>query len=214
MDEYGTEHSTMNRWVTSFFGILLTMAALVCLLHTTRMVIASTYYHQAKYGSSKEDVEYVLEKCRSAAALCGYHYLFFRLAADKAFALASKGDSADREYYFDQARFWCERSLALSSHQTLVNWIKARLLWRESPAQAIKHWENHVAWHFWDPFNHAMLACMYAQADDVPRAEKEVEWVKGSPYYDNTVRIIMDARSRQSTDAADGTAIGDSGTAE
>jgi hypothetical protein len=130
----------------------------------------------------------------TAAPLCRYNYHFFSLATEVAFQQAEKQPSRAGQY-MSLARSWCERSLVLNKYQTMMCWIETRLLWIESPQQAIRFWEEYTDWHFWEPYNHAMLATLYALSGDIVRAENELQWVKGTEYFNSISRTIADARS-------------------
>lgn len=185
----------MSRWLIVFTGFILGAVSLWSAAYAVRVAVAQTIYHEAKYGPQSRDVDAALRMCRTASSIYRYNYHCAAFAAETAYNHATEHAPSNQVYYLEMARFWSERAIALNRYLTLTRWIKARLLWRESPADAIRHWADYTAWHFWDHYNHAMLATMCAMAGDVERAEREMILVRGSEYEADTARVIEAARA-------------------
>lgn len=166
-----------------------------------RAGLAQAMYARAKFGADRCNLRRILALCASANRFYPYNYSFCFWAAEQAFF--ASGSPQDREERA-LARAWCDRGLAMNPWNRELQILAARLTQRESPARAARQWERYVEWQFWDSYNHALLAELYADAGDIERAWDELEWVKGSRYYENTRTAIRAAwrRERQSIEGA------------
>jgi len=72
--------------------------------------------------------------------------------------------------------------------------LQTRLLWPESPAAAIACWEAYTEWHYWSPYNHAVLADYYAKVGDFDKAERQLDLIKAFPDYVDAAKGVAAER--------------------
>lgn len=178
-------------------GLLLLTLSLCGVVHGTRASLAQAMYHQAKYGSANNDTERIINRCENAHGLYPYNYYFCIWTAEKAYYAGLNSDGTNARRHTAAVRAWCDRGLALNFHKSQLRLLKTRLLENESLAAAIKYWEEYVDWHFWEPYNHAVLAEMYAGAGDFDKAIRSLRWVKGSEHYDKASARLQEAWKRE-----------------
>lgn len=173
--------SVNDPWFVALLGVFMVLVALGGVWHSLRAGLAQRCYHAARYGKAADDTEHVLALCRRAYVLYPWNYSFSILAAEKAYYSAGTLKAEARRKRLEQASVWCERGLAQNWWKGQMRRLKARLLWEKSPSEAIVFWRAYTDWQFWEPYNHAELAEMYASAGDFEKAEREMKWVAGTP---------------------------------
>ncbi len=180
-------------WFVALVGVFLLVISLAGMRLALRAGTAQAYYFTMKYGSPVADTFQLLEACRKAYALYPWNYYFSILAAEAAYSAWEQQRRHD-DSWFHQASLWCERGLRQNPWKSQLRRVQARLLWRDSPREAIRVWREYTDWHFWEPYNHAVLAEMYAMAGDFPRAEAELLWTEGTVEEQNARRAVDSAR--------------------
>ena len=75
--------------------------------------------------------------------------------------------------------------------------LKAYLLVREQPAAAAAGWEVYLDRRFWDPFNHSVMAELWAVAGDYRQARESLRWTEGSRYHNETRKLVLEAWRRE-----------------
>ncbi len=174
------QRSTNDPWFMALVGVFMVMVALAGVWHSLRAGVAQCYYHAARYGKAGSDTEQVLELCRRAYVLYPENYYFSILAAEKAYYTAGAVEPGARKRRMDQAAVWCDRGLVQNGWKGQLRRLKVRFLWEQSPSEAIRFWRVFTDWQFWEPYNHAELAAMYAQVGDFTNAEREMKWISGT----------------------------------
>ena len=71
---------------------------------------------------------------------------------------------------------------------------KTGLLELSDTAAAIEYWEEYTDWHYWAPYNHHVLAVLYARAGKFEEADRAAAVIEGQSYYARTIEIIAGAR--------------------
>lgn len=200
----------MKRIAMPVFGLLLASLSIVGVVHGVRAALAQALYGRAKYGDWKEQPERILEACERADALYPWNYYFCAWAAERAFYADDRGDTrVDRRA---AAARWCERGLALNPYAMELRLLDARLAEARSPAEAARKWAGYVDWHFWEPYNHAILVELYARAGQYENAMQSMRWVAGSRYEREARAALRSAWQRErSSTAAQGPATGAAG---
>lgn len=186
----------MNRGSMFCGGLLLLILATAGMCHGVRAGLGQWLYYQSRYAPDKGNTAAILAKAHAAQRFYPYNYRLCEYAAQLADSAAAQSESPGRERLRAEARYWCERGLALNYYKRVLRDLMTDFLWQESPARAIRYWEEYTDWDFWEPYNHARLAEMYAKVGDWVLAERELNtWVDGSKYYDSTLEVIEKAKA-------------------
>jgi len=170
-------------------GMLLAAVGAAGTLHGLRAAAAQILYHQAKFGSARDNPRRILRRCEAAHRLYPFNYRFCGWAAEEAYYHPSPVPAA--------AAHWCDAGLRLNPYVRDLQVLKTRLLAERSLPRAIEHWEAYVDRNFWDPYHHALLAELHAHAGHFSEALESLKWVKGSPYFRETRRIVDEAWDRE-----------------
>ena len=184
----------MNTRLSVILGFVLFIVALVGIVHGTRAGLAQLLNYRAKFGPAARDPDQVAALCGRAMRLYPYNYHICVLTAALLYDIA-QADSSRAAHLMPLARYWCGRGLELTPYKLRLRWLQTRFLWQEAPERAIRSWEEFTAWNFWEPYNHAYMAQLYAQAGHVAKAEKEMVWAKGASIYEQTAAIVTAVRT-------------------
>ncbi len=188
--------SLSDQWFVAVLGCGLLALAVLGVVHGTRAAVAQASYHHAKYGTAVGDDEQIVERCRRAYAWYPWNYYFSIEAAERAYQAATGGGAdAVRQKRLCQSQFWCERGLIQNPWRSQLRRLKTRFLWEVSPSEAIRYWEAHTQWQFWEPHNHRVLAELYAKAGDFERAEKSLKWTAGTPEFEPARQVVLSEKT-------------------
>ncbi|MBL7077531.1 MAG: hypothetical protein ISS31_08665 [Kiritimatiellae bacterium] len=174
-------------------GALLVALGIFGAYYASRASRAYRLYHHAKYGDAREDLPAVLRSIEKAHRLYPHNYRFCTWAAEQAYKNRNKVRGEDRERRCRAAENWTDVGLSLNHFSGPLHLLKARLLERRDPVAAVASWTKYVNWHFWEPYNHAVLVDLHASAGDFDRAADELDWVKGSEHYEWALGRLQDA---------------------
>ena len=156
---------------------------------------AQAMYHDAKYGSGRTmSPEETDSLCARAYRLYRHNVYFSIWTAEKAYYDGS--DEALTPGRLAIAERWCDLGLRQNAHKRSLRLLKTYLLLRDDPAAALSWWKRYVDWHFWSPFNHSVLAELYALNGDDFRARQSMTWVVGSSHEAATRKAIQAAWRR------------------
>lgn len=184
---------THDPWFVALIGLLLVVFSVLGMWRSITAGIAQTCYYRAKYGAARLDIPEALQLCRKAYQLYPHNYYFSILAAETAY-WAAEQPKADRKRWLREASLWCDRGLRQNARKSQLRRLHARLLWLESPRKAIRSWAEYTEWNFWEPYNHAVLAGMYAKAGDFEKAEAELMWTTGTAEAESARREVEQER--------------------
>lgn len=174
---------SVDKWFLSLVGVVLLVVSGSGVAYGGRAAMASWLSFRAQYGSPPATVEQVLIWCREAYSLYPQNYFFSIFSAETAYYQANEVHGDARVERLRQARLWCDRGLAQNVYKSQLRRLKTRFLWEESPMTAIAYWEAYTDWQFWEPYNHATLAELYARAGEMEKAERSLKWVEGDSSY-------------------------------
>ncbi len=180
-------------------GALLVVLGMFGSHYAWRASRAHWLYYQAKYGSARDDVSAVLRAMEKAHRLYPHNYRFCTWTAEQAFHARKQAEGEERDRLLRAAENWTHVGLALNRFSGPLQLRKARLLERHDPAAAAAGWARYVGWHFWEPYNHAVLVDLYASAGDFDRAADELDWVKGSEHYEWALDRLQEAWRKEMT---------------
>ena len=183
--------STSNPWFQTIVGMVLVVLAFLGVIHGVRAGVAQCLYREAKYGAQAADTDHVVDLCGRAYAWYPWNYYFSILAAEQAYYTADAVTGVARRNRLLQSQCWCDRGLIQNPWRSQLRRLHTRFLWEESPARAIHYWEAHTEWQFWEPYNHAVLAELYAKAGEFDKAEQALKWVQGAPDYEPTQKLVL-----------------------
>jgi hypothetical protein len=168
-------------------------------LYAIQAARAQAMYHTAKYGAAKEDAKQILRLAEAAQYLYPNNYYFCIWAAEKAYYTSLGADKKEAQELIADSERWCETGLALNHYKSQLRLLKTHLLERKSVTDALKYWNQYVEWQFWDQYNHAVLAELYAKTGDFDKSFDELRWVKGSEHYSATAKRINEAWKKDMT---------------
>jgi tetratricopeptide (TPR) repeat protein len=160
---------------------VLAGVAVLGLWWSVRVAVAQALYFQAKYGAARSDTERVLALAERAFQWYPRHYRFCVWAAGAAYRDRLDAEGRERPDRLQAAQAWCARGLALNPHHRELRVLRARLLTRADAAAAAAYWRRYVEWHFWDPWNHALLAKLCADAGEFDAAVDALAWAQREP---------------------------------
>ncbi len=174
-------------------GFILAALALGGVYFGVRATIGQWLYQAAKYGRGVDRPEAVMALSQRSLQWYPANGRLCEFAAEWAYSRSFEPGATNAPELRLAARFWCDRGLALNFYSPYLRWLRSQLLWDEDRAAAIANWADYTEWHFWDAYNHAQLCEMYARDGRIEAAERELIWVRGSPY---------EAGARKAVDAA------------
>ena len=169
-------------------GFAVLAAAIWGVRTSAHACVAQFMYYEAKRGQYAGHVDRVLSQCRKAYDLYPWNYYFAIHAAESAYYGAGDRGTGQWAERMESARLWCDRGLALNPWKSQLRRLKSRLLWEESPGKAIAYWRAYTDWQYWEPYNHEVLAEMYAKAGDFEQAERETRLIASFPADDRGER--------------------------
>jgi hypothetical protein len=187
--------SSSDQWFVAVIGLGFLLVSVLGVIHGAHAGLAQCLYHNAKYGSPPSESGRTLAFCRRAYALYPWNYYFSIEAAERAYEAAGAATASNREDLLRQSQFWCERGLIQNPWRSQLRRMKTRFLWEASPSAAIRFWEEHTDWHFWDPYNHAVLAELQAKAGDFKKAERSLKWTEGTSEYESTRQRVQEEKA-------------------
>jgi hypothetical protein len=188
--------SKVDPWSGALLGLLLLIGSLAGVVHAARGAAAARQYFTAVYGRERPDSETIMDLCRKAYRWYPWNYRFSIVAAELAYR-KSEAASTNAAMWRGLATLWCERGLAQNPYKSQLIRLKTRLLWPEAPAQAITCWSAYTDWNYWEPYNHAVLAELHAEAGDFERADRELDLIRSFPDYpDAAANVTRERRTR------------------
>lgn len=169
------------------------LALVVSVLGITRGIRATAayfLYHQARYGSAQDNVTGVMANCSTAYRLYPYNYSFAILAAERAYYESSDASGREKSYLLSSADYWCDTGLELNPYKSQLRMLRARLLAKDSPSDAVEYWTAYLGWHYWEPFNHCVMAEFHAMAGDFDEAFRALDVIKGMAHYEDGLKRV------------------------
>jgi hypothetical protein len=182
---------SVDQWFLVAVGAALFVLSTAGLIHAVRASWASRLSCRAQLAKPPAEVSQVIEWCRAAYSLYPWNYYFSIYAAEAAYYQADNVRGEARVERLRQARVWCDRGLEQNPYKSQLRRLKTRFLWEESPARAIEYWKAHTEWQYWEPYNHATLAELYARYGDFTRAEEELKLGQGDVIYEQVCKIVI-----------------------
>jgi hypothetical protein len=173
--------------------MLMLAVSVPCIFRGIRASVASGLYYQAKYGSARDNLRGILSRCEMAYNFYPYNYYFCIWSAEQSYYTAMGLKGRERESLLNSAGWWCDIGLRLNRHKSQLRLLKTRLMTERSLPDAVKFWENYVDWHFWEPYNHAVLVELYCMSGDMEKAMDAIRFVKDSKYYDEASMRLSEA---------------------
>ena len=195
-----------RRRLARSYGILLVLVGLAGVWHVTQSERVACLYREARYGNAAGDLERIRVLAERAYAISPVHYLFWTWVCERARDARPVAPGEEREEQTAVMACWCERGLAANPWSPALRVIHAGLLCERDPRAAIRWWESCVAWQYWEPYNHALLAELYARAGEFTRAFDILWRIRGQPYAREGVSIVqamMAAESARQTSGRD-----------
>ena len=175
-------------------GFFLVAVCLVGIRHGIKAALAQANYHRTKYReAARLSTSEADARCEVAHRLYPYNYHYVAWMAERAFYGGDGGADTDRVI----AGKWCARGLKMNPYKAQFHLVHAYVLAERSPTEAARAWENYVDWDFWDPFNHAVLAELYASAGMLREAAAALFWVPDTPHYRWAREALREAWARE-----------------
>ncbi len=161
-------------------------------VQAVRAAISYAGYYQIKYGAEQTALWQKLDKAEDVYDLYPWNYNLCIWCAEHSY-YNRFDDGREQEKLIVSAGKWCDRGLDLNPFKSQLRLLKARLLARESSAEAAEYWREYVQWDFWTPYHHAVLAEFYIDAGKLWEAADELRWLQNSGYYDDISEKIQEA---------------------
>jgi hypothetical protein len=165
--------------------------------HTPGTAVPMAEAKDAGYPVRTDAIPGVLDRCETAHRLYPHNYRLCTFASDVAFLGAI--DCADEETGSDLRSVsweWCERGLLLNGTSRDLHLRKTGLLEETDREAALEWWKRYVdEQHYWEPYNHHVLAVLYARLGRFEDAERCAHVIEKLPYHGRTLRFIEEARS-------------------
>jgi len=189
----GRHWGSGDQWFLAVIGGLLLVVSAAGLTQAVRGAVAGWIYHGAEFASVRPSPETRLDLCRRAYNWYPWNYYFSIRAAELAYRQYEAAPT-NQAVWLEKAKWWCERGLAQNRYKSQLIRLQTRLLWPESPAAAIACWEAYTEWHYWSPYNHAVLADYYAKVGDFDKAERQLDLIKAFPDYVDAAKGVAAER--------------------
>lgn len=162
-------------------GVVLSIFSGWGIIYAIRVSIAQLIYHHNKFGTNASGyvAHEVNTRCEDAYNFYKHNYYFSILAAEKAwYEHINVSNDVKQKELLAFATKWCDIGLDQNKFRSQLRLLKARLLFKENPSQAINYWKEYVEWDFWYPYNHAFLAEMYIDNAEYEKALKTLELIR------------------------------------
>jgi hypothetical protein len=147
-------------------------------------------YHEAKYGRASGDLRRICALAERAHAISPNHHLFWTWVAERCRDERKTTTGPSRAEWRGALARWCGRGLAANPWSPALRVIHAGLLSEQDPRAAVRWWESCVDWHYWEPYNHALLGELYARAGDFSRAFQVLGRIRGRRYAEEGAAIV------------------------
>ena len=190
----GRQRGSGDRWFLMVMGVLLLAIALVGLAHSIRGAVAGWICYASEFAAKRPPPEVRLDSCRRAYNWYPWNYYFSIRAAELAYRQYEVAPTNAVDAWLGKAKWWCERGLAQNRYKSQLIRLQTRLLWPESPAAALAGWEAYTDWHYWSPYNHAVLAEYYAKAGDFEKADRQLDLIKAFPDHADAAKAVAAER--------------------
>ncbi|MGQ9661430.1 MAG: hypothetical protein ACUVWX_03720 [Kiritimatiellia bacterium] len=188
----------MRASVVTSLAVVLLVLSLPGLVHGICAALAQRLYHEAKYGGAAHDVDTILRHCTAAQRLYPFNYYFHIWAAENAYYRSREAAEATAQArLLEAARQWCDTGLRQNHYRSELRTLKMRLLEMESVEKAIAYWKSYLEWHFWEPYNHAVMVELYAKAGQFEQAIEEMKWVRGTRHYEEAKQKLHAAWAQE-----------------
>ncbi|OVE75826.1 hypothetical protein BVX97_03160 [bacterium E08(2017)] len=159
---------------------LLLLICIAGIIHGSVAASSHAIYKAVRYRPENEVTRAPLENSNRAEksySLYPYNYYFCIWTAENCWYNRHDDDGGEIETRVLAAERWCDRGLELNSRKSQLRLLKARLMARRDARKAAEYWREYVDWDFWDSFNHAALAELYAAAGDIESAMNQLKWL-------------------------------------
>jgi len=190
--------ATRNALPTVLFGLLIFALSLWGALYAVRAARAQQLYHAGKYGAQENATpDSLAAGWNRSYALYPHNYHLCIAAAEKCWYSRYVEPNTEDPSRLADASLWCDRGLEANFYPSQLRLLKTHLLEKESLPDAAEYWEEYVDWHFWAPYNHAVLVDLYARVGDYTMASDSLERVKGSGHYKEAQEKLREAWQKE-----------------
>ena len=190
VDMKAYDRMSVDQWALASMGGVLMALSVAGMVHASCAALAAQMSCRAQFRKPQADVNEVLWLCQRAYSLYPWNYYFSAFSAEMAYLMAAEANGEARDERMRQARLWCDRGLVQNKYVGQLRRLKTHFLWEESPSMAIRYWEAHANWQYWEPYNHETLAGLYAKFGEFDKAVGELKLIENFPSYEPTRRMI------------------------
>jgi hypothetical protein len=158
---------------------------------------AQVIYYQAKNGKTLPVIsnggnKSIFSQCQKAQLLYPHNYRLFLWSAEEVFNRSIEVAGDEQKEYRKVAGILCDRGLDLNCYLMPLPLIKTQLLSLKSIKEGIGYWEKYVEWDYWNSYNHAVLAGLYAADGKFGKAMQSLQFIKGTEDFAAADKIVQD----------------------
>lgn len=174
-------------------GWCVVVFALAGMTYAACAGLSQWLYFSAKYGAGARNVDLALDRIAQAHRFYGANFFASTYAAEQAWHAAGRqADTEKAARLYAASERWCRTGLRQNNYDRSLRLRWAALLAREDVHAAIAYMETFLEWQFWDPWNHAVLAELYARAGELDAAQRALYWVRTDGRYIKQARRMVD----------------------
>ena len=200
------QNKKSNNYVLSkIIAMVLILISGFYIFYSVRAGMAQVIYFQTKkkcsladsslQGGSGQEVyslNQLISKCQKADRLYPYNYRLMAWGAEEAFERSQNSIGVERVDYLDFTGMLCDRGLSLNRYMMPMPFIKMQLLCLKSIKEGTEYWEEYVEWDYWNSYNHAVLAGLYAADGKFGEAMQSLQFIKGTVDFAEANKIVQD----------------------
>jgi len=195
MDSYSSPKMLVK--IAAVFILVISVTGIV---YSARAAVAHLIHKSIRYEDellSRKDPERAEARARRAHSLYPYNYYLCIWIAENSWYYRYDESGKEVARRVELADRWCSMGMDLNRRKSQLRLLAARIIARESPADAAAYWKEYVDWHFWDAYNHAALVEFYAAAGDLESAGDELRWVEGTRHHKHASSQLKAAWQRE-----------------
>lgn len=176
-------------------GFALFVGSIALCIYAISAAVGNASYAWAKFGPPRKHLAQSLRLCDRAWRFYPRNYFTCSYAAEATFH-ASAVHATEKAENLKRSKRWTQRGMRLNRYSRPLNLRWVSHLAREELARAIEHMQGYLEINFWHPYNHVVMAELYALAGEFDRAHQSMYWAAKSEYARSGWRRVNRAQQR------------------